>query len=164
MVVAPIVEARLTELRTLLGSMNDHPGTARPDNSIVPFGRFEKVHYARFVILDDQTLKDFEEAGAPIPDFSVVLAFLGDCDGPADDVLDEMARVAGSGLRQIFSFCKGFTDNTDLRRLDEGPFAGARCKLRELDRPNRPAGSRGSQASRRIGRVRHEPSGRIQAG
>jgi hypothetical protein len=115
MVVAPIVEARLTELRSLLGSMNDRPGTARPDNSIVPFDRFEKVHYARFVILDDQTLKDFEEAGAPIPDFSVVLAFLGDCDGPADDVLDEMARVAGSGLRQIFSFCKGFTDNTDLR-------------------------------------------------
>ena len=87
MVVAPIVEARLTELRALLGSMNDRPGTARPDNSIVPFARFEKLHYARFVILDDQTLKDFEEAGAPIPDFSVVLAFLGDCDGPADDML-----------------------------------------------------------------------------
>ena len=114
MVVAPVVEARLTELRTLLGSMNDRPGTAKPDNSLVPFGRFEKLHYARFVILDDQTLHDFEEAGAPIPDFSVVLAFLGDCDGPADDMLAEMARVAGSGLRQIFSFCTGFTGNTDL--------------------------------------------------
>src|SRR5262245_9382048 len=114
MVVAPIVEARLTELRTLLGSMNDRPGTARPDNSLVPFGRFEKLHYARFVILDDQTLKDFEEAGAEVPDFSVLLAFVGDCDGPADDMLAEMARVAGSGLRRIFSFCGGFTDNTDL--------------------------------------------------
>mgnify|MGYP003693982195 CR=1 FL=1 len=63
--------------------MNDRPGMAKPDNPIVPFGAFENLHFARFVILDDQTLRDFEECGAPIPDFSVLLAFMGDCDGPA---------------------------------------------------------------------------------
>src|SRR5882672_5150216 len=106
MVVAPIIEERMSGLRALLSSMNDRPGMARRDNSTVPFGEFENLHFARFVILDDQTLGDFEEYGAPIPDFSVLLAFLGDCDGPAEDLLAEMARRATPGLRQIFSCCR----------------------------------------------------------
>src|SRR6185295_4263322 len=113
-VVAPIIGERLHALRALLSSMNDHPGMARRDNSIVPFGELENLHYARFVILDDQTLRDFEEYGAPIPDFAVLLAFLGDCDGPADQLLADMVRLAAPGLRQIFSCCQGFTPNTDL--------------------------------------------------
>lgn len=114
MVLAPIVDGRLNDLRTLLASMNGHPGMARPDNSIVPFGKFETLHFARFVVLDDQTLHDFEEYGAPIPDFSILLAFLGDCDGPADELLADMARVAAPGLRQIFSYCEGFDPDGDL--------------------------------------------------
>jgi hypothetical protein len=114
MVVAPVDEARLPGLRTLLASMNGGPGTARPDNPIVPFGAFKRLHYARFVILDDQTLHDFEEFGAPIPDFAVLLAFLGDCDGAAEDMLAEMTRVAGAGLRRIFSHCRGYSDTADL--------------------------------------------------
>jgi hypothetical protein len=114
MVVAPIVGERVNALRALLASMNDRPGMARRDNSIVPFGELEHLHYARFVILDDPTLRDFEEYGAPIPDFAVLLAFLGDCDGPADELLAGMARLAAPGLRQIFSCCQGFTPNTDL--------------------------------------------------
>jgi hypothetical protein len=114
MVVAPIIEERMKELRALLSSMNDRPGTAKRDNSLVPFGEFENLHYARFVILDDQTLRDFEEFGAPIPQFSVLLAFLGDCDGPGDELLADLARRAAPGLRQIFSCCQGFTSNSDL--------------------------------------------------
>ena len=114
MVVAPIIEERVNGLRALLSSMNDRPGMARRDNPIVPFGEFENLHYARFVILDDQTLRDFEEYGAPIPDFAVLLAFLGDCDGPADELLADMVRLAAPGLRQIFSCCQGFTPDSDL--------------------------------------------------
>ena len=114
MVVAPIIGGRVKELRALLSSMNDRPGMARRDNSIVPFGKLENLHYARFVILDDQTLRDFEEYGAPIPDFGVLLAFLGDCDGPADQLLADMVRVAAPGLRQIFACCQGFTPDADL--------------------------------------------------
>lgn len=114
MVVAPIIAERVNELRALLSSMNDRPGMARRDNSIVPFGEFENLHYARFVILDDQTLRDFEEYGAPIPDFSVLLAFLGDCDGSADELLADMVRLAAPGLRRIFSCCQDFTPNSDL--------------------------------------------------
>ena len=92
-VVAPVIEDRVSGLRALLSSMNDRPGMARRDNSIVPFGDFENLHYARFVILDDQTLHDFEEYGAPIPDFAVLLAFMGDCDGPADKLLADIAAL-----------------------------------------------------------------------
>src|SRR5438876_1009861 len=112
MTVAPITVGRVDELRTLLSSMNDGPGMAKPDNPIVPFEQFKNLHYARFVVLDDRTLHDFEEFGAPIPDFAVVLAFLGDCDGPAEDLLADMARRCEPGLRQIFSFCQDFTPNS----------------------------------------------------
>ena len=108
MVVAPIIEERIDGLRALLGSMNDRPGMAKPDNPIVPFGAFENLHYARFVILDDQTLRDFEEAGAPIPDFAVLLAFLGDCDGPADDLLADMVRARGAGPASDLFLLPGF--------------------------------------------------------
>ena len=114
MVVAPIVAERVNGLSALLTSMNDRPGMAKRDNTIVPFGELESLHYARFVILDDKTLSDFEEYGAPIPDFSVLLAFLGDCDGPADECLADMARLAAPGLRQIFSYCQGFSPDSDL--------------------------------------------------
>ncbi len=114
MVVAPIIGERMNELRALLSSMNDRPGMAKRDNSLVPFGEFENLHYARFVILDDQTLRDFEEFGAPMPNFSVLLAFLGDCDGPGDEFLADLARRAAPGLRQIFSCCQGFTPGVDL--------------------------------------------------
>src|SRR6185295_14262524 len=114
MVVAPIIEGRVDGLRALLASMNDRPGMARGDNPIVPFGAFENLHFARIVILDDQTLHDFEEYGVPIPDFAVLLAFIGDCDGPADDLLADLARLAAPGLRQIFSCCLGFTPTSDL--------------------------------------------------
>jgi hypothetical protein len=116
MVVAPVTVGRVDELRILLSSMNDRPGMAKPDNPIVPFGRFHDLHYARFVILDDHTLNDFVEFGAPVPDFAVLLAFLGDCDGPAEDFLADIARRCEGGLRHIFSFCQGFTPNSDLLR------------------------------------------------
>ena len=145
MVVAPIIEERVNGLRALLTSMNDRPGMARRDNSIVPFGELENLHYARFVILDDQTLRDFEEYGAPIPDFAVLLAFLGDCDGPADELLADMVRVAAPGLRQIFSCCQGFTPASDLLAWMKQHSQAAGRELCELGRPHREADPRRSQ-------------------
>jgi hypothetical protein len=114
MVVAPIIDGRVDELKALLASMNDQPGMARPDNPLVPFGQFENLHFARFIILDDKTVGDFAALGAPIPDFDLLLTFLGDCDGSADALLADMARRAAPGLRQIFACCEGYTANADL--------------------------------------------------
>jgi len=114
MVLAPIRADRIGPLNSLLESMTGLPGMANPKNPIVPFERFGTIHYARFVILDDRTLDDLAHFGVPIPDFQPSLAFLGDCDGPAETCLEHLSNGAGTGLRQIFSHCVGFDTNSDL--------------------------------------------------
>ena len=57
-IVAPVAPGRVDDLRRLLASMNLRPGMADPDNGLVPFGRLERLHFARFAILDDRTLDD----------------------------------------------------------------------------------------------------------
>lgn len=114
MVVAPLAANRESELRNLLASMNFRPGVVNPQNAILPFGRFERLHFARFVILADQTVDDIREYGVPPPTAVASLAFLGDCDGDADDFIADLVRHAGNGLRQIFAHCQGFTLNDDL--------------------------------------------------
>lgn len=114
MVLAPILPGREGNLRDLLSTMTKFPGHADPDNALVPFGAFETVHFARFVILDNSTLSDLEPFGATFPDAPVYLAFLGDCDGRSDDALRLFAAKADAGLRRIFAHCDGFDSGADL--------------------------------------------------
>lgn len=116
MIVAPIQQNRVGAMRELLASMNSGPGIADPDNSLVPFGRFDNLHFARFVVLDDLTIGDADEFyGIERPDPPIYLAFLGDIDGSYDAFIDRLVEVASRGLRQIFSLCEGFSKDTDLR-------------------------------------------------
>src|SRR5574342_373666 len=85
MVVAPLASGREDELRAVLSSMNRRPGVADPQNMLVPFGQLERLHFARFVILDDPTSDDIALYGIPRIDWRPALAFLGDVDGPADE-------------------------------------------------------------------------------
>src|SRR5271169_3759926 len=114
MVVAPIAAGREEELRQLLVSMNRSPGVVDPQNPIVPFGQFDRLHFARIVILDDATLNDITVYGQHRVNYPTYLVFLGDCDGLAEKVLSDLAERAGSGLRRIFSYCADFTPNADL--------------------------------------------------
>ena len=118
MVAAPVIPERMAALKTLLATINrpGAPGMADPQNTLLPFGEFGTLHFARFVIVDDQTLGDLALAGHPLPQFDVTLAFIGDCDGPADECLATLAEstAASEGLRQIFSHCAGFDAGTDL--------------------------------------------------
>jgi len=118
MVSAPIIMERIHALKALLEGMNQAsaPGLADPNNAVVPFAQFTTLHFARFVIVDDATLADFALANLPVPEFPITLVFLGDCDGPADDFVKELAQnsVASKGLRTIFGHCVGFDDNADL--------------------------------------------------
>jgi len=118
MVLAPLIPARIADLKDLLAKMNlpNAPGMADPNNTLVPFGEFGTLHYARFVIVEDKTLGDFALLNLPVPQFDVSLAFLGDCDGPADDFLAALAEnaTASNGLRRIFGHCEDFYDETDL--------------------------------------------------
>jgi len=115
MVVAPLDVKRTDELRSLLATMNRAPGNANPDNALIPFGKLEDLHFARIVVLEDQTLDDDTTAyGLPRVNYPLYLAFLADFDGDVNRFRREMVNVAGKGLKQIFSFCTDFKPGTDI--------------------------------------------------
>jgi hypothetical protein len=127
MLLAPIVAEHLTRLRDLLASMNQPNGLADPANPLIPFGAFDRLHLARFVILDDQTSEDLAAVGLPPRPFPVSLVFFGDIDGAPETFLGDLCHHAGAGLRQIFACCKGFDAEVDLldwmRRHNQQPAA-----------------------------------------
>jgi hypothetical protein len=114
MVLARVTPGRERSLRELLDSMNSKPGMADPANAVLPFGQFERLHFARLAVLDDPTLGDIEAHGVPRPSLPVYLAFIGSCDGPAGECIADLARRAGTGLRRIFMHCDGFDAQGDL--------------------------------------------------
>lgn len=116
MVLAPIEPAREAELRDLLDSMNAAPGVADPNNALLPFEQFDRLHYGRLVILNDQTTSDIRVYGMEPPTYPCYLAFLGDIDGDAESFLEQLAHRAPVGLRTIFSCCADFAPETDLVR------------------------------------------------
>jgi hypothetical protein len=116
LVLARLAPDKVAGLRALLAGMNARPGLADPNNALVPFGAFPALHVARFVVLDDLTLGDLAAFGSSFPDAPLYLAFLGDCDGDPDRLLDEVAARCDEGLKRIFGFCEGFSATTDLRR------------------------------------------------
>ena len=114
MILATILPAHERELRQLLATMNHEPGVFNAANPLIPFGQFDTLHFARILILDDQTTNDITVYGTPRVDFPTYLAILGDCDGPTDQLLEEIVQVAGTGLRSIFTHCDEFTPYVDL--------------------------------------------------
>src|SRR5215510_15815458 len=115
MVVAPLDVKRTDELRSLLATMNRVPGMAHPDNPIIPFGQLPDLHFARIVVLEDQTLDDITTAyGLPRRNYPLYLTFLADFDGDVDRFRNQMVSIARNGLEQIFSFCADFKPGTDI--------------------------------------------------
>src|ERR1700680_1256031 len=114
MVAAPVDRKSVGDLKALLSTMNFAPGQVNAANPVVPFGELENLHFARFVILDDQTLDDICLYGLPHQEYPLYLAFLCDFDGDPMEFLTDLAKRFGPGLRRIFSFCDGFTDSTEL--------------------------------------------------
>src|SRR5262245_30836404 len=96
--------------------MNRRPGVVDPDNAVFPFGRFERLHFSRFVVLDDRTSGDLASHGVTVPPPPPWLAFLADFDGPLDEFLEDLVQQAADGLRRIFSHCVDPPTDRDLRR------------------------------------------------
>lgn len=110
MIVDSVREGRLDDLRAVLAGMNKSIGLADPDNPLLPFGRFDRLHFARFMIIEAKTADEIKAFGVSPRPWQPALAFLGDCDGDRDTFLAELAEHAGQGLEKIFSFCVGFPD------------------------------------------------------
>ena len=102
MILAPIVSSREAELRGLLDSMNEAPGSVNPNNPLVPFAQFDTLHFARFVILDDKTVGDLRIYGLPVRNYPLYLAFLGDIDGEEEAFLNELVRRAPTACARSF--------------------------------------------------------------
>ena len=121
MIAAPLRAGARPSIDELLDSMALKPGLADPDNPIIPFGRFPRIHFARVLLLEDHTLADrtyFPNLYFPCP---VRLAFLVICDGPVKEQIEELAAVAGDGLRRLFSYCEGFEEGAlDIAGLGDG--------------------------------------------
>jgi hypothetical protein len=114
MILAAITPSHEAELRRLLASMNRAPGLLDPLNTLIPFGRFAGLHFARIVILDDQTLDDITVYGMPRANYPAYLALLGDCDGVIEGFLEDLVKQAGDGLRRIFGHCEEYAAGIDL--------------------------------------------------
>jgi|SRR5271167_1819565 len=114
MVIAPLAAGHEEAVRRTLERMNALPGIADPRNGLLPFGAFEQLHFARFAVLDDPSAGDIQVYGvkrAPLPTY---LAFMGDCDGSAQELLGAFARQAESGLREVFVHCADFDAGADI--------------------------------------------------
>ncbi|MGR9054076.1 MAG: hypothetical protein ACU84J_15655, partial [Gammaproteobacteria bacterium] len=114
MIVAAVRQGQLDNLRALLAKMNQSIGLADPNNEWVPFGRFERLHMARFVIIGATTGDDIVAFGKKPYPWTPTLAFLGDCDGDRCSFLAQLAALAGPGLKEIFSHCEGYSEQSDL--------------------------------------------------
>ncbi len=105
MIVAPVVAGGEASLRTLLATMNRAPGVVDAHNALVPFAEFGTLHFARFVLLTDGNHEDLEPYGIVPPSRAAYLAFMGDCDGPADETLAAITHRCAPGLARLFAHC-----------------------------------------------------------
>jgi hypothetical protein len=142
-IVARIRAGRLEALRTLLVSMNQHPGFADPRNALVPYWQLPQLHFARFTILEANTNDDIRAFGIEPRPWPAALCFIGDVDGDAVRFLAELVIRAEPGLRQIFGHCEDLDDSTDLLQW-----------LRAHDR--RPAANYVNWRGRTVRQVREE--------
>ena len=113
-VLMPIRRDAENELAALLEGMNREPGHADPRNDLIPFGAFDRLHFARLCILRDDTVGDVAAYGLSPPDYPVYLALLGDVDESADAFVEQLAAVAQAGLSKLFSHCEGFERGDDV--------------------------------------------------
>ncbi len=108
MIVVPIVTDRLAALSMLLETMNRSAGQVDPENSLIPFARFDRLHAARLVIIQSNTADDMNAFGKPALEWPASLAIIGEVDGDKDDFLAHLALIAAVGLAKILWHCEGF--------------------------------------------------------
>jgi hypothetical protein len=108
MIVARVRDGMLDDLRQLLSGRIQAPALADPENPLIPFGRFDRLHTARLVIIESHTLEEIRAFGVSPRPWQPALAFIGDVDGDIDSFFSELVDRAGPGLAQMFSHCEGF--------------------------------------------------------
>lgn len=108
MIIAPVREESLDILKQRLAGMNQASAFADPDNDLIPFGQFDRLHTARLVIIDAPMREEIRAFGVEPRPWQPSLAFMGDIDGELDSFFAELVERAGDGLQQLFQQCEGF--------------------------------------------------------
>jgi hypothetical protein len=98
-VIAKIKPGKTNDLKELLGTIREN----RTKPSLIPFEKFDNVHFARLFVIDET--KDLR--GNIIP---ASLAFLSNFDAPLDKHLEELATIAGQGLDRIYGHCESYPE------------------------------------------------------
>ena len=141
-IVVPVAVERKAALRTLLKGAGADPAY----NDLVPFGRLPGTHFGRMLILDESE----DLRGASI---SPLLMLMADVDGPADDYLERLVEVSGSGLDTLFAGCDGYPTGpaqapAAAARIPGGPPHQRGRLLRQHCRADGPADPAGGAAAR----------------
>jgi hypothetical protein len=102
-IITTVGAAQEAPLQQVLEAAGQDPA----NNSLVPFGQFPNVHFARFFILPAATDRDGNT-------YSSRLVFLADVDGPADAFVLQLVGAAGDGLHSIYQHCAGYPGRAGL--------------------------------------------------
>jgi len=110
MIFVAVSEGQMENLRNLLATMNKTVAHADPNNKLVPFGRFDRLHFARFTIIEANTADEVKAFGLTPRPWRPSLTFFCDFDGDRDSFLAELVEHAGPGIKKIFALCDGFPE------------------------------------------------------
>lgn len=102
-VIVPILPGHEADLRAYLDAIGDEI----PTQQEIDFRALTTVHYLRWSIIDART----NAAGEPVGTASLVLST--NFDPPRRRHLDELIRVGGAALDQIYGHCQGYPGRSD---------------------------------------------------
>ncbi len=105
-VYSKIKPGMVEQLRLRLYEIHTPPNDIET-NPIVPFKNITTIHFARFVILEEA--KDLK--GNTI---SPALVLSTNYDKPLNKHIEELVKIAGDGLEEIYHHCEGFEIGDDL--------------------------------------------------
>ena len=103
MILAPLADGQEASVAALLASMNGATGMADPENALVPFGRFEQLHVARFAMQSEGYAQALRELGIPSEKIAVTGSVkydgvLGDRNNPQTRRLGEQLGIVATDL------------------------------------------------------------------
>ena len=104
-IISEIKAGEVENVKQLLKTMSDNVAC----NSIIPFGKFSNIHFARLFVLDES----IDLNGRVIPPS---LVFMSECDAPLDRFLNELVDIAGEGLDKIYSHCVDYHSLSEITR------------------------------------------------
>jgi len=104
-IIAEIKAGEVEDIKQLLKTMSDNAAC----NSIIPFGKFSNIHFARLFVLDES----IDLSGRLIPP---CLVFMSECDAPLDRLLNELVDIAGEGLDKVYSHCVDYLSLSEITR------------------------------------------------